>query len=273
MNQCQHAVLFKRNRVENNEIDHLGGAGIPVWLYCAFMAIQDIVAGMKIIDLTKPIISGMTSHITTSIVPLMRHGDGISRFEPPCEGFASCVLVLSDHCGTHMDAPFHFISDGEKIDSVSVARTTGKGVVLDVSQVPGHEIGAEHIDTALAQWPAFEFRNAVILLKTTQDDRSGKGLDWKASERLVDLGVKLVGTDSGGIDNTSDPKRSGHMVLLGADVVIIENLTNLNTLVGREFLFMAPPLYLEDATGSPVRASAIVPCPPGAWTDLTDANG
>jgi len=60
---------------------------------------------MEIIDLSKPIVSGMHAHITTSIVPVMRIGDAAGKFDPPCEGFASNLIVMSDHCGTHFDAP------------------------------------------------------------------------------------------------------------------------------------------------------------------------
>ena len=49
-----------------------------------------------------------------------------------------------------------------------------------------------------------------------------------------------------------------HRIVLGAGLVIIENLTNLEQLVGRAFRFAALPLKYEDADGAPVRAVAFM---------------
>ena len=79
------------------------------------------------------------------------------------------------------------------------------------------------------------------------------------------LGVSLVGTDHGGIDNTRNRDRPGHMVLLRHDVLIVESITNLDLLLGREMLFVCLPLALWGASGSPVRPIAITPCPNADW--------
>ena len=80
-----------------------------------------------------------------------------------------------------------------------------------------------------------------------------------AAEYLVELGVRLVGTDHGGIDNTRNRDRPGHMVLLQHDILIAESLTNLDRLLGQEVLFVCLPLALQGASGSPgYRAGARV---------------
>ena len=47
-------------------------------------------------------------------------------------------------------------------------------------------------------------------------------------------------------------------IVLGAGLVIVENLTNLEGLIGRAFRFAALPLKYENADGAPVRAVAFV---------------
>lgn len=49
-----------------------------------------------------------------------------------------------------------------------------------------------------------------------------------------------------------------HRIVLGAGLVIVENLTNLEGLIGRAFRFAALPLKYENADGAPVRAVAFV---------------
>lgn len=224
---------------------------------------------MEIVDLARVIRNGEHFHVNTSIVPLVRHGEAKDRFDAPCEGFAANLMVLSDHCSTHMDAPFHFIRNGDTIESIPIERFIGPALVCDVSDVSGSQIEAEHLLAALAQLDQPIRRGGFVLLKTTSRHGQGKGIGRSAAEYLVKQGVSLVGTDHGGIDNTSNWDRPGHMVLLGNNVLIVENLVNLDRIVGKEVLLVAAPLAFEGGTGSPVRPMAICPYVEAAWSILS----
>jgi kynurenine formamidase len=221
---------------------------------------------VEIVDLSRPIVNGMHAHVTTSIVPVMRIGDAAGKFDAPCEGFASNLIVMSDHCGTHFDAPNHFIRGGRSVEQIPPSRTIGRAVVCDLTDVEGDQVEAEHLEAAMARTPVQPARGAFLLLHTRRPDARGKGLGRSAAEHLVARGVRLVGTDHGGIDNTRNRDRPGHMMLLQHDVLIVEGLTNLDRLVGQEVLFVCLPLALQGASGSPVRPIAIVPCPAGDWS-------
>jgi arylformamidase len=216
---------------------------------------------MEIVDLSKPIMNGMRAHVTTSIVPVMRIGDAAGKFDPPCEGFASNLIVMSDHCGTHFDAPNHFIRGGTSVDQIPPGRTVGPAVVCDLTHVADDQIEAAHLVLALAEMPVGLRRGGFVLLHTRPPGGPGRGIGRSAAEHLVECGVSLVGTDHGGIDNTRNRDRPGHMVLLQHDVLIVEGLANLDRLLGREVLFVCLPLRLEGASGSPVRPIAVWPCP------------
>ena len=82
--------------------------------------------------------------------------------------------------------------------------------------------------------------------------------------------MSLVGTDHGGIDNTRNRDRPGHMVLLRHDVLVVESITNLDLLLGREMLFVCLPLALRGAFSSPARPIAITPCPNADWPVIGD---
>ena len=82
-------------------------------------------------------------------------------------------------------------------------------------------------------------------------------LSGAAARSLVEAGVTLVGTDALNVDPTDEPSSAAHAALLGADVLIVENLTKLEELAaGRAHRCAFVPLRLAGADGSPVRAFA-----------------
>ena len=69
--------------------------------------------------------------------------------------------------------------------------------------------------------------------------------------------MALVGIDSANIDHPNDGDFPAHKTLLGRGIPSIENLTRLGAVRSRSFTFVALPLAITGATGSPVRALAI----------------
>lgn len=72
------------------------------------------------------------------------------------------------------------------------------------------------------------------------------------AQQLVDMKVKMVGVDMGSIDHDPFPV---HKLLLGSDILIIENLVNVGQLVGKKFKVYALPLNLQ-VEASPARVIA-----------------
>lgn len=228
---------------------------------------------MEIIDLSMSIRNGEHYNVNTSIIPLVQHGDVRDRFDPPCEGFAANLMVMSDHNGTHIDAQNHFIRGGESVDQIPAGRMISPAVVCDVSNAKGDEIDVEDVIDGLRRIEHDVQEGETILLKTYGPDTAGKGISRSAAEYLVSLRVGAVGTDNSGIDNTTNRSRPGHMTLLTANVVIVENLVNLAQVIDRRFLFIALPLSIQGGTGSPVRAVALYPYVDAPWLTLSDIDG
>ncbi len=67
--------------------------------------------------------------------------------------------------------------------------------------------------------------------------------------------MQLVGVDTTSVDH---PPFEAHLALLGAGVLIVENLTNLDALPSDVFQFIATPLKIRGRDGSPVRAIALI---------------
>ena len=67
---------------------------------------------MKIVDLTLPLPPGLKTnptHPETIITDHVTHWFTAPRYQSPCKGYASKLLLICDHIGTHLDAPLHFI--------------------------------------------------------------------------------------------------------------------------------------------------------------------
>ena len=77
-----------------------------------------------------------------------------------------------------------------------------------------------------------------------------------AAQLLVESGAAIVGIDSLNIDDTDDPQRPVHTVLLGAGIPIVEHLCNLGALPREGFRFHAAPVKVRGFGTFPVRAYA-----------------
>jgi kynurenine formamidase len=160
---------------------------------------------------------------------------------------------------TYIDSPYHFVPDGPAIHQITLDQCVLPAICVDVRPLEENQvIGAEffeNLDVAgkavliCTGWSAFWGSEAYARYPFIGRD---------AAQVLRDGGAKLVGVDSLAIDNQSDPQRPVHTTLLRAGVLIVENLTGLEQLIGREFTFHAAPVKVEGAAAFPVRAYAVL---------------
>lgn len=156
------------------------------------------------------------------------------------DGYYMNVLRMGEHSGTHVDAPAHFIPGGKTIDELPLEKFIGRAFVIDVRGEEG--------SVRLEEIPDSGYYDRIVLFLT-----GGRELSPEVALFLAAEGVRGVGTDSMSIGD-----ENVHTILLSDEIPIFENLTNLEKLVGKEFLFIALPLKIEGGSGSPVRAVAVL---------------
>ena len=180
-------------------------------------------------------------------------------------------VSLNEHTGTHVDAPAHFIGEGNmhvRIDKLPLQSFMGPYVKIDLSSIGAMgEVTAEHI----ADWEAKhgEITAGDIVLidlgwaqywKKRPDDKTyvtdWPGLSRSAAEFLVRKQVKMIGVDTISIDRYGTEEYPAHYTLLGNGILIMENLNNLQQIAERGY-FITLPLYIKDGSGSPIRAIAL----------------
>lgn len=184
-------------------------------------------------------------------------------------------VELMCHYGTHLDAPNHVIEDGPGIDRIPLRRLWGPGMVIGVDAPADAAISAE---TLAAARPGPEPGDLVVI-DTGWSRCIGSAryhqhpyLSVEAARWLVERQVGLVALDVVTPDLPIHLREAGfdfpvHRLLLGAGVLIVENVRPDPRLRDRRIEMMVQPLPLVDADGSPARVWAR-PAEPGRSTAI-----
>jgi len=221
---------------------------------------------MRIVDLTFPI----KPHFRWKVGAELRgsHSKG--------DLFQTTVLTIHCHAFTHVDAPLHFLPGDRHIAEMPVDQWMGDAALVDLTHVPDNgEVTGADLDKKAQHVRAGD----IVLLRTDWPRRVSVETErfWReapctgqsACNWLVRRKVKTVGYDYPPDycvrtmifepqkkvtreDNTT------HQAFFPAGITVVEYLTNLDQIGASRCRFVALPLPVEGADGSPVRAVAIV---------------
>jgi kynurenine formamidase len=190
--------------------------------------------------------------------------------------FRSTVLTIACHAYTHVDAPVHFLPGDRHIAEMPVDQWTGEAAVVELSHLDENEAVTA---AELERHAPHVRRGDIVLLRTdwplkcpVESERFWREAPWtdrSACEWLVARGVKAVGydypPDRAIRTMIFEPGRRvtredcpTHEVFFAAGVTVVEYLTNLEQIGVPRCRFLALPLKIDGADGSPVRAVAIV---------------
>src|SRR5260370_42182188 len=166
-------------------------------------------------------------------------------------------LHVGAHTGTHVDAPAHFIEGGRKIDALPLDVLIGPARVLRVPDDIG-EIGSDFIsaaDIGGVERVLFHTRNSNFWSEGFRKDFTH--LLPEAAEMMVEMGIKLVGTDYLSIHKFHSGHHRTHLALLSHSVVIVERL-NLNAVPAGDYELICLPLKIADGAGDGAPARVVL---------------
>lgn len=201
----------------------------------------------------------------------------IASLEEPL--LAASQLTIATHAGTHVEAPRHRFPDGAGIDSYPPGRFLGEAVAWSPGAGARGPIERSDLRPVLDSLAPGD----ALLVHTGWDDHAGTDryeqhpyLTPDAAGAVADAGASWVGLDTPTPEdpaaladepNPEDPAAFPvHTELLGADVLVAENLTNVGrvaTAEGRRVDAAALPLPIGEGDAAPARIAARV----------TDASG
>ena len=198
------------------------------------------------------------------------------------EGFfyAAYKFCLPEHGGTHLDAPFHFAEHGWTVAKIPLKRLIAPAVVIDISAKAAKDPDYTLMVEDVTAWEAVHGKvraGAIVLLRTGWSSRWPDKLAYlgddtpgdtsnlhfpsygaEAAQMLVERGAAVLGVDTASIDNGPSRKFLVHQITGAANVVGLENLTNLDKLPPTGAWVLALPMKLAGGSGAPARVVALV---------------
>lgn len=211
--------------------------------------------------------------------------------------YYTAFLTLDEHCGTHIDAPCHFIPPPDSglphanewgrvtVDKIDLSQLMGPAVVIDVTDLKDTGRDGESPEVMPDVVERFEHEHGslgegeIVLFRSDWDDHylpapdgaaygggpflSGSGPGWPAPgiaclEYLYDRGIMVVGLDGVSIGGLPNPVPPHHWGL-GRGMLFIELLANLRKVPPRGAYFLYLPLNIRGGSAGPGRAVAFVP--------------
>lgn len=192
-------------------------------------------------------------------------------------------ISMSEHTGTHFDAPVHWVSGRDvpngAVDEIPVEKFVGPVVVIDCSEGAARDEDYELTPHVIRNWEAEHGPippDAWVLMRTDWSKRRGaaylnmredgphspgptpEGIRFLVEQRDIrGFGTETVGTDAGQGAHFAPPYPA-HYTLHGAGKYGLQCLANLDRLPPTGAMLMAAPLKIKNGTGSPLRVMALV---------------
>jgi arylformamidase len=166
---------------------------------------------------------------------------------------AVCNLTafkMCAHNGTHVDAPHHFIDEGKTLEQVDMKRFIGYAYVAshegDMTAEDAKEIvrRAKEAASASRNTDCDCFNRILVKGNSTVTE--------EAAKVFADSNILLYGNESQTVGPLDAPM-AVHLIMLGAEIVLLEGI-RLGEVCDGVYFLNAAPLNLGGADGAPCRA-------------------
>ncbi len=238
------------------------GAALAPHVAHADMHAKDVVDLTHVFTTDFPVFPGGPQAEREALVTVENDGYYIQRWN------------FAEHTGTHMDFPGHFIADGLRTDTYPVEMLVGPSVVIDISARAENDADTMVTVDDLKAW---EMENgdipegAFVMMYSGWEELIGTqaflgddsglhfpGFGAEASEWLVsERSIHGIGVDTLSIDHGPSMTFDTHYIILGAGLLGIENVANLQSLMGKHATVICGIPRYEEGSGGPARILAL----------------
>ena len=234
--------------------------------------------GFELVDLTHPF-DGSTVFWPTG--QPFQHRRTAWGEQPGGFWYSAYDFAMSEHCGTHLDAPIHFAEGKPTIGDLSLEQLSGPAAVIDISAScaadPDYAATAADLEADEARFGPIPADSIVLFrtgwssrwpdtLRYLGDDTPGRadnlhfpGISPEAAAWLAARGVSATGIDTASIDPGTSTDFAAHQVLAGAAIPVLENVASLDRVPERGAHVLAFPMKIGQGSGAPCRVAALVP--------------
>lgn len=192
------------------------------------------------------------------------------------------AFCAPEHSGTHIDAPMHFAEGRWTNTDIPVERLVGPAVVIDIFVQAAVDPDYRLTRADVLEWEQAHGAipdSAIVLLRTgwsarwpdrkayMGDDTPGDASHLHfpsygpdAAAYLVgERHARMLGVDTASVDHGPSQDFPVHRILGAANVMGLENLTNLDKLPAAGATLVALPMKIAKGSGAPTRVIAFVP--------------
>ncbi len=177
------------------------------------------------------------------------------------EGYNLHYVHIGSQTGSHVDAPYHFCPNGQRIDESDLSLFIGTGVVIPVLGKGEQEpIVMRDVEAYLDQLQP----GKIVLFHTGWSQYAGEEKYFRhpfvqadVIEAMIERGIRTFFIDAINIDITGGTAFPVHDRIAAVNGIIAENLTNFQAIDFPDPLICAFPLRIVGSDGSPVRAVAM----------------
>jgi kynurenine formamidase len=212
----------------------------------------------RLVDLSHLIEDGMTTYKGLPGPHICDYWtrEHSAQFYDDGSSFQIGRIDMVANTGTYLDAPFHRFAEGADLGALQLEQ---------LASLPGLVVRSNEMALDAVAFHGLDLAGKAVLVHTGWDRHwrseayfTGHPFLTEAAARLLARrGARLVGIDSHNIDDTSHRARPVHTVLLGANILVCEHLTNLGALPDEGFAFTAVPPKIAGMGTFPVRAFAL----------------
>jgi arylformamidase len=180
------------------------------------------------------------------------------------EGWNATTLSLYSHCGTHMDAPRHFLPEGATLDRQDLSVCIGPATVVNLAPAEPRQLitvdDLSAVDDAIGPGTRLLFRTDWHKRYGTPEYRNElPRISLELAQWLVERKVAMIGVEPPSVADVNNKQEltEVHQTLFRGNVLIVEGLANLDQIRSSNIEFIALPMKITGGDGSPVRAIAI----------------
>ena len=219
----------------------------------------------KIIDLSLELHDKMLTYPSPFHIPF--ESSVLAKIDQ--DGRETRKFTMGSHCGTHIDAPKHFIKNGKSVVDFDVNDLVGEALLIDLGDLnPDSIIRLKDFKSQLDKANKKKSIRRVLFRSnwskywgTKQYYNGWPYFDHESIKYIVDSKVKLIGLDFPSPDcefygNNCSEDSPNHKLLFNAEIILTEYLTNLDKLNKGMIYVSVLPLKLVGFDGSPARVTA-----------------
>ena len=203
----------------------------------------------EVFDITLPL-SGKTLHYPGDSTLVFKKESDIAQGD----SLTASHVSMNCHIGTHVDAPAHFLGDGETLDELRLGRFHGSAIVyeiLDCDVITRQDL--PELKTSDRHHVFLKTKNSE-LLQLEEFSSSYCTVSTDVAEWLCTLQPLSVGFDYYSLDPYEGSNGfPSHTVFARAGIPVYVCL-NLKDIPPGDYEFSGFPLRLLEAEASPVRA-------------------